>query len=183
MKRITTLESAALLVAALAMPLPALAASCAQDGPEAPLALHKAWIMTGWERREGDGPYDFAEKLGKFYDLKDTAGVFWDNFAPGETKLFDDAARYGANWKSLQDAARTVSHGIRDGDALVSDTVASTTLGFVGRLEQLTGDVVAFDARSQIGWTCVEGAWKIHHELNYAWVVDPDTIEPLLGQQ
>ena len=33
-------------------------------------------------------------------------------------------------------------------DAIVGEDVASTTLGFVGRLERLTGEVIAFDARS-----------------------------------
>ena len=34
----------------------------------------------------GDPPFDFARKLEKFYDLKQTAGVFWDNYAPGDTQ-------------------------------------------------------------------------------------------------
>ncbi|MDH4440789.1 MAG: hypothetical protein QE284_10435 [Rhizobium sp.] len=177
------LRTVGLLLTVIAIPFSANATSCAQDGANAPLALHSEWIMKGWERHEGDPEYDFAKKLGKFYDLRDTSGVFWDNFAPGDTQLFHDAARYGANWKGLQDAARSVRHGIRDGDVILGETVASTTLGFVGRLERLTGEVIAFDARSQIAWKCVEGAWKIHHEINYAWVVDPNTIEPLLGKQ
>ena len=178
-----TLRFASLLLVALTIPISARAASCPQEGPTAPLALHTEWIMKGWERHEGDGEYDFVQKLGKFYDLKDPRGVFWDNFAPGGTQLFDDAARYGANWKGLQDAARSVRHGVRDGDAVIGDTVSSTTLGFVGRLEPLEGEIVAFDARSQIAWKCVEGAWKIRQEINYAWVVEPATIEPLLGKQ
>lgn len=138
--------------------------------------------MSGWERREGDPLYDFVQKLGKFYDLSDTSGVFWDNFAPGNTQLFHDAVRYGANWKGLQDAARSVRHALTDqGDTIVGDNIASTTLGFVGRLERLTGEVTAFEARSQLGWKCVNGNWKIHHELNYAWTVEPKSIEPLLA--
>lgn len=179
----TRLQMTCIVLGAFALPLSAHAASCPQDGADGPLALHREWIMKGWERHEGDAEYDFARKLGKFYDLKETKGVFWDNFAPGETQLFDDAVRYGDNWKGLQDAARSVLHGIRDGDVIVADGVASTTLGFVGRLERLTGEVIAFDARSQLGWTCVEGTWKIRHEMNYAWTVDPKTIEPLLGKQ
>ncbi|MBD8555085.1 hypothetical protein IFT84_11170 [Rhizobium sp. CFBP 8762] len=181
--KLTTFRTAVLVISALVPPVSANATSCQQEGANAPLALHKEWIMKGWERDEGDSAYDFANKLGKFYDLNNTKGVFWDNFAPGDTQLFNDAARYGDNWKSLQDAARSVRHGIRDGDALVGDDVASTTLGFVGRLERLTGEVIAFDARSQLAWTCVDGAWKIRHEINYAWVVEPKSIEPVLGQK
>lgn len=43
--------------------------------------------------------------------------------------------------------------------------------------------MVAFDARSQLGWACVAGSWKIKHELNYAWPVEPASIEPLLGKR
>ncbi|MBB5535774.1 ketosteroid isomerase-like protein [Rhizobium giardinii] len=67
-------------------------------------------------------------------------------------------------------------------DAIVSDTVASTTLGFVGRIDRLDGKVIAFDGRSQLGWECTAGTWKIRHELNYAWVVEPETIQSVLGK-
>ncbi len=61
--------------------------------------------------------------------------------------------------------------------------VASTTLGFVGRIDRLDGQVIAFDGRSQLGWACVEGAWKIKHELNYAWIVEPEAIAAALGNR
>lgn len=157
---------------------------CPTEGVGAPLTLHEEWIMEGWERRDGDPAFDFATRMGKYYDLDDSSGVFWDNFAPGDTQLFDDASIYGPNWTDLQNSARSVLHGITDGNhAIVGDNVASTTLGFVGRLEKLTGEVIAFDARSQLGWTCAKGTWKIKQELNYAWVVDPQTIEPMLGKR
>lgn len=172
-----------LALIAAAFPAFADTKACPKDGADGPMNLHKAWIMQGWERREGDAPYDFAGKLGKFYDLDDPKGVFWDNFAPGKSQLFHDSLVYGNNWKSLQDAARSVRHGLTDaGVAVVGRDVASTALGFVGRLERVSGDVIAFDARSQLGWKCVAGAWKIKQEMNYAWVVKPESVEPLLGK-
>ena len=42
--------------------------------------------------------------------------------------------------------------------------------------------VVAFDARSQLGWEYVGGK-KIMHELNYAREVEPHAIEDRLGKQ
>jgi hypothetical protein len=44
------------------------------------------------------------------------------------------------------------------------------------QITRLNGEVVAFDGRSQLGWVCTEGAWKIRQELNYAWVVKPEDI-------
>ena len=109
--------------------------------------------------------------------------MFWDNFAPGDTQLFADALVYGPNWEGLQNASRSILHGMTDGHAmLVGEDVASTTVGFVGRIERLSGEILAFDARSQLGWRCIEGAWKIKQELNYAWLVEPASIEAKLGK-
>lgn len=157
--------------------------ACPQDGPDAPLTLHTDWIMDGWERREGDPDFVFADKMARYYDLEDPAGVFYDNFAPGETQLFRNGAQYGANWEDLQNAAQSILHGLTEGDdQIVGDKVASTTLGFVGLIDRLDGQVIAFDGRSQLGWMCNDGAWKIRHELNYAWVVEPEEIVPFLDQ-
>ncbi len=159
-------------------------AQCPQGGDGSPLALHEEWILEGWERRDGDPQFNFISKMGKYYDLEDPHGTYWDNFAPGDTQLFDNASLYGANWEDLQNGARSVQHGITNGnDAIVGEDVASTTLGFVGRLERLTGEVIAFDARSQLGWACANGEWKIKQEMNYAWVVEPESIEPVLGKR
>jgi hypothetical protein len=173
------------LTAACLMAATSLAAeTCPKDGADAPGALHADWMMEGWERREGDPEFVFAEKMGRFYDLENTAGVFFDNFAPGDTQLFRDAGAYGANWEDLQNGARSVLHGLTDAnEAIISDTVASTTLGFVGRIDRLDGEVIAFDGRSQLGWECTGDGWKIRHELNYAWVVAPETITDKLGQR
>lgn len=157
--------------------VPAAAQTCPQTGNDAPMDLHAHWMMEGWERREGDPDFVFARKMSRYYDLEDPEGVFYDNFAPGAAQLFRDAAVYGANWEGLQNASRSVLHALTDAnDVLLGDDVASTTLGFVGMIDRLDGEVIAFDGRSQLGWVCKDGAWKIRHELNYAWVVEPETI-------
>lgn len=174
-----------MMTAALVMAATGLAAqTCPQTGADTPGTLHADWIMEGWERRDGDPDFVFAEKMARYYDLRDTNGVFYDNFAPGETQLFRDASVYGANWEGLQNAARSVLHGLTGAnEALVGDDVASTTLGFVGQIDRLDGQIIAFDGRSQLGWACVGGAWKIRHELNYAWIVEPAEIAGFLGQR
>lgn len=173
------------LTAALLMAGTSLAAqTCPTTGADAPGALHADWMMEGWERREGDPEFVFADKMGRYYDLDDTGGVFHDNFAPGETQLFRDSSAYGANWEGLQNAARSVLHGLTGANAvLVGDDVASTTLGFVGQIDRLDGEVIAFDGRSQLGWACTGGHWKIRHELNHAWIVEPEEIAGFLGQR
>jgi len=178
-----TIAKIAVALTAATLATPTMAQSCPQEGPNAPLALHEEWIMQGWERRDGDPAFVFTEKMGKYYDLADPTGVFWDNFAPGDMQLFADALVYGPNWEGLQNASRSILHGMTDGHAmLLGEDVASTTVGFVGRIERLSGEILAFDARSQLGWRCIEGAWKIKQELNYAWLVEPASIEAKLGK-
>jgi hypothetical protein len=183
MTHLKIMLAAGVIVGALVGQVAAQDAACPRDGDKAPLTLHKNWIMKGWERHEGDPSFVFSQKMGEYYDLENTDGVFYDNFAPGDKQLFRSAAGYGANWEGLQNAARSVAHGLTDGhNAIVSDSIASTTLGFVGRIDRLDGKVIAFDGRSQLGWQCVNGAWKIRHEMNYAWIVEPDAIEKFLGK-
>ena len=184
-QKLALAASSAMVAVVLGTASPVLAQdnACPQGGPDAPLALHTDWIMDGWERREGDPDFVFTDKMARYYDLEDPAGVFYDNFAPGETQLFRNGARYGANWEDLQNAARSIRHGLTDGhEQMVDDNVASTTLGFVGLIDRLDGEEIAFDGRSQLGWECDDGAWKIRHELNYAWVGEPEEIAPFLKQ-
>lgn len=161
----------------------ALAQVCPREGPDSPLTLHKSWILEGWERREGDPDFVFADKMRRYYDIENPAGVFYDNFAPGETQLFRDGAVYGSSFQGLQNAARSVFHALTEAnDEIVGDQVASTTLGFVGIIDQLDGEVIPFDARSQLGWACDNGEWKIRHELNYAEVVAEADVAPFFEQ-
>lgn len=174
---------AAVLAAALAGPALAQEVACPREGPSSPLELHTTWIMEGWERREGDPPFDFAAEMDRFYDLEDTAGVFYDNFAPGDVQIFDDAVEYGRNWEATVNSSRSILHALTGHeDQRVGDTVASTTLGFVGDITRLTGERIPFDARSQIGWECAGGEWVIRQEMNYAWVVEPEEIAPYFEQ-
>lgn len=151
--------------------------SCAQTGPNAPLALHQHWIMEGWEKRQGDPEFVFTRKMGRYYDLEQPSGIFYDNFAPGETQLFDNALVYGQNWEGLQAQATSVIHALTEGHSqLLAGDVASTTLGFVGTIDPNLDSQLPFKGRSQLGWECDLGEWKIRQELNYAWVVEAADI-------
>jgi hypothetical protein len=182
-------NSMAIFVLALAtfsiiVPVFANDQACSQMGPNAPLELHKDWILEGWERREGDPPFVFAKKMDRYYDLVNTKGVFYDNFSPNGAPIFNSSVEYGSNWESTVNSSRTILHALTGhNEQLVGDKVASTTLGFVGDITRLTGERIPFDARSQLGWECAEGEWVIRHELNYAWVVKPEAIAPFFNQK
>ena len=157
---------------------------CAKQDANSPAALHAEWILQGWELREGDPTFVFTEEMDRFYDLENPAGVFYDNFAPNDAPTFDNALNYGANWEAPVNNSRTILHALTDhNEQLVDDTVASTTLGFVGDITRLTGERITFDARSQLGWECTGGDWVIRHELNYASVVEPEVVAPFFDQK
>lgn len=171
----------ALSLAALASATPAFAQdpACAKTGLNGPLELHKAWILEGWERREGDPPFVFATKMDRYYDLVDTRGVFYDNFSPNGAPTFTSSAEFGRNWEATVNSSRSILHALTNhNEQLVGEKIASTALGFVGDITRLTGERIPFDARSQLGWECTAGEWVIRHEMNYAWVVKPDVIAP-----
>jgi hypothetical protein len=184
MTYIYTISTACLAALACASSTLAQDISCATVGPNSPAALHAEWILQGWELREGDPAFVFAEEMDRFYDLESPTGVFYDNFAPKGAPTFDNALKYGANWEASVNSSRTILHALTDHNAqLVGDTVASTTLGFVGDITRLTGERITFDARSQLGWECRGGEWVIRHELNYAWAVEPEVVAPFFDQK
>ncbi|MCT7376801.1 hypothetical protein [Chelativorans salis] len=179
MKRRTTVLAAGLALIAGTAPIVAQENICAQEGMNSPLELHKAWILKGWELRQGDPEFVFAEEMDRYYDLEDPQGVYYDNFAPNGAPTFDNAAEYGANWEAPVNSSRTIRHALTEHhDQIVGERVASTTLGFVGDIVRLTGERITFNARSQLGWECDSGEWVIRHELNSAWLVEPKEITP-----
>ena len=183
MTYLDAIRAAALAATAFVGPALAQESACATVGANSPLELHKAWILDGWELREGDPTFVFADEMDRYYDLVDTGGVFYDNLAPGDLQIFDDSVEYGTNWEATVNSSRSILHALTGHhDQIVGDTVASTTLGFVGDITRLTGERIPFDARSQLGWECAGGEWVIRQEMNYAWVVEPGVVAPFFEQ-
>jgi hypothetical protein len=157
------------------------AQSCPADGQNGPVMLHETWILDGWERAPGDPAFVFAEKLARYYDLEGP-GVFYDDLAP-DGKTARRAIDYGALWEGPFNNMRSAHHAISDGpDAIIGNSVASTTLEFVARLEARDGAVTAIRDRSQLGWQCDGNRWVIRHEHNSARVVTEAEIAPYFQQ-
>ncbi len=45
-------------------------------------ALHRRWMLEGWEKKPGDGPWGFRDKLGEFYDWSGGRLALHDTFDP-----------------------------------------------------------------------------------------------------
>lgn len=176
MLRVTVLIQM-LLISASTM---TVAAACpGASAANAPGELHSQWILQGWERHEGDGCFVFAEKLGRCYSARNDLHLY-DSFDP-KHRIARTAAEYGSFWEGPFNGFKSARHAVTDGpDVLIGEGLATTTLEFVARLENLDGKVTGARARSSLVWRCEEGAWRIVREQNAVREVPQAEVEAAL---
>lgn len=171
----------ALAVIALT-PAAARAAACPAAGPASPGALHRDWILVGWEKRVGAPPFDFAQKLGRFYDWSSKDVVLYDDLSP-QHRVAHSAAEYGAIWTPIFRAQRQVHHTVLDGpDVVASADLATSTLEFGARLEGPDGKISGIRDRSTLVWHCTDGGWRIVREHNSSYGVSPADLDRLTSR-
>lgn len=177
------------LAVALALALPTVPAgaqaerrpACAAEGDAAVAALHRNWILIGWDRKAGDGPFSFREKLGRYYDFAATDVILYDDMAPGH-RVARSAAEYGALWEPIFSSLRSAVHRVVDGPFVVpSGDVAASTLLFAGRLEAADGTVTGIRTFTSLVWRCTGEGWKIAREHNSSVIVPADQIDALVN--
>jgi ketosteroid isomerase-like protein len=144
-----------------------------------PGELHRQWILEGWEGREGDGRFVFADKLGRFYSKANDLHLY-DDYDP-QHRVAQTAAQYGGFWEGPFNNMKSARHAVTDGpDVLLGGELAATTLEFVARLEQRDGKVNSIRARSSLVWRCEEGGWRIVREQNSVRDVAPAEVQTAL---
>jgi ketosteroid isomerase-like protein len=157
-----------------------LAACPAAPDAAAPGELHRQWILEGWERREGDGRFVFATKLGRFYSQGQDLHLY-DDYDP-QHRVARTAAEYGGFWEGPFNRLRSARHAVTEGpDVLTDGRLAATTLEFVARLEQADGKVSTIRARSSLVWRCEDGSWRIVREQNSVRDVPPAEVQAALA--
>jgi ketosteroid isomerase-like protein len=159
------------------------ASLCPLTGAASVGPLAREWILVGWEKKPGDGPLDFREKLGKFYDYGANAeqAAYYDDFDP-QRRLVHSAADYGAIWEPLFTALRSAQHGISFGPRLAySNDIAVSTLQFVAKLTSADGKVTGIRTLSTLTWRCTAGGWKIMREHNSSQLVPAGQIDAALS--
>src|SRR5688572_14550221 len=93
-------------------------------------ALHREWILVGWEKKEGDGPFDFRARFGKFYDFTSPDVVLYDDFDP-QYRVARSAMGYGDIWTQPFTQLRSAQHGVIDGPEVITGAdLATSTLEF-----------------------------------------------------
>jgi ketosteroid isomerase-like protein len=154
-----------------------LAAACPAEGPVSPTELHRAWILEGWERREGDPRFVFREKLGRFYDFEGEGVVIHDSYDP-QKRVARSADEYGNFFEDAFNGFRSARHAVTDGPhVIVGRDLATSTLEFVARLEMPDGKISSMRAQSQTVWRCTPKGWRIVREQNAVAEVLPTDVE------
>jgi ketosteroid isomerase-like protein len=140
--------------------------ACPVEGSGSVADLHSAWILEGWERREGDPPFVFAEKLARFYDFDGNGIVIHDSWDP-QKRVARSARQYGSFFEATFDSFKSARHAVTDGPHVIyGRDLAASSLEFIARLEAKDGQVNAARAQSQTVWRCTDKGWRIAREQN-----------------
>lgn len=142
---------------------------CAPTGKDGVAALHRDWLMIGWERDAGDPEFNFRQDLGRYYDFTRTDLSLFDDFDP-KLQVRTTAEDYGSIWYQFVPTFKSVHHKITEPPSpiAVGPGYSHSVLEFVFEVTPKKGDVMYLVSRSSILWRCGKDGWKIYREHNSA---------------
>jgi ketosteroid isomerase-like protein len=137
--------------------------------------LHSRWVF-GWERDEGDPPFDFRRVFGDFYDFGAPGVRLYDDFDP-EQRVATTAAEYGSIWEPVFRRAVSAHHAVDDGPHVVAGhDVAASTLTFVARIT-LPGATTDIRTTTSLVWRRTPDGWRIVREHNSSRVLPTGDLD------
>ncbi|MEU6551928.1 nuclear transport factor 2 family protein [Streptomyces sp. NPDC046915] len=137
--------------------------------------LHGRWVL-GWERDEGDPPFDFRRAFGEFYDFGSPDLRLYDDFDPGQ-RVATTAAGYGSIWEPHFDRMVSAHHAVDDGPHVIAcPDLAASMLVFVARITTPDG---ATDIRTttSLVWRRGPDGWRIVREHNSTRVLPAGDLD------
>jgi ketosteroid isomerase-like protein len=140
--------------------------------------LHTRWLF-GWERNEGDTPFDFRRVFGELYDDASDDVRLYDDFDPGK-RVATTPAQYGAIWEPNFHRMRYAHHAVDDGPHVIAGRdLSASNLTFVARIA--TADAVT-DIRTvtSLVWRRTPDGWRIVREHNTTTVLPPGHLDGAL---
>ncbi|MFD9697497.1 YybH family protein [Lentzea sp. NPDC059081] len=135
---------------------------------------HERWVF-GWDRREGDEPFDFRRVFGGFYDFDGPVRLY-DDFDP-EQRVATTAAGYGAIWEPLFTTMVSAHHAVDDGPHVLADgDLAASTLRFLARIVTPAG-VTDIRTTTSLVWRRTSDGWRIVREHNSTKVLPAGELD------
>lgn len=137
--------------------------------------LHGRWVF-GWERDEGDAPFDFRRTFGEFYDLGSPDARLYDDFDP-EQRVATGAAGYGSIWEPGFRGMVSAHHAVDDGPHVIAGhDLAASTLTFAARITMPDG---ATDIRTttSLVWRSTPDGKRIVREHNSTKVLVTGSLD------
>jgi ketosteroid isomerase-like protein len=137
--------------------------------------LHTRWLF-GWERNEGDPPFDFGQVFADLYDRDSDDVRLYDDFDP-DKRVATTPAQYGAIWEPHFHRMRYAHHAVDDGPHVIAgQDLAGSNLTFVARIA--TPDAVT-DIRTatSLVWRRTAAGWRIVREHNSTTVLPAGELD------
>jgi len=146
-----------------------LSTNCPASGKDSVAALHRDWLMIGWERDAGDPAFNFKQDLGKYYDFNRKDLNLFDDFDPA-LKVRHTAEDYGTIWHGLVPNFKSVHHKITEGPNVIAagPSYSHSVMEFAFEVTGNDGKVSHLVSRTSILWRCGPDGWKIFKEHNSA---------------
>ncbi|MFD0305751.1 YybH family protein [Streptomyces sp. NPDC127119] len=140
--------------------------------------LHSRWVF-GWERDDGDAPFDFRRTFGEFYDFDSPDVRLYDDF-DAEQRVATTAARYGSIWEPAFREMVSAHHVVDDGPYVMADhDLAASTLTFVARITMPDGTTDIRTTTSLV-WRRTPDGWRIVREHNSTKVLPAGDLDGVL---
>jgi ketosteroid isomerase-like protein len=155
--------------------------SCAASDSSAVAERHREWILN-WDRKTAGEHWDFDEKFGRFYDYKANDMLLYDDFDP-QYRVARSPREYSAIWSPSFKTLRTAHHIVLgEPEAIVGESLATSTLEFGARLEAADGSIIGIRTRSTLVWRCTNAGWRIVREHNSSRRITAEETQQLFPE-
>ena len=124
--------------------------------------LHTRWLF-GWERNEGDAPFNFRQVFGDLYDFDADDVRLYDDF-DSEKRVATTPAAYGAIWEPNFHRMRYAYHAVDDRPHVIAVVdLAASNLTFPARTA--TPDAIThIRTVTSLVWHRTPAGWRIVRE-------------------
>lgn len=125
--------------------------------------LVQDWVETGW-RHTPEAPFNFRERLERFYDWSSEGTQFFDDFDQ-KRRVNRNVAQYAAIWDEVIPRMRRLTNIlVGRPSTLVSSDLAVTSVQFITSFVTAEGEEGRAHTLSSLVWRRSANGWRIIRE-------------------